>query len=385
MFRSCIPQSPLGRLVGFLLLASWLLGAAVPCLWDYDTLQQERSRFPTALELITGQFPRHSESYYRWRIEDREARMAAGERTPEIFDDIAVAHSKLGDDKRAIALMAEKEALHPGLYETIANLGTFHIHAGELEKGADYIVKAIQINPDAHFGREIYQELIVRYVLAQRAERGASALPLDASPTFQGNHKARGFWKFILDDRKVSKGGQEEELVRALRGVMGMLRFGNHDSPVLLEALSDLLLADSANDAKRLATRALLKASYETPDEQARHIYRSKAASLLQTGMQTPSPSINKTLPLEELEKTFQAELVHAKGWWAKLEAQEQFWIKEGADVDGRFADVYFSDRTHTIDDGRGRYGAITNYGKWAAGVLVALGVVLAGTLVMRK
>ena len=89
------------------------LSAAAPCLWDYDTLKQERARFPTALELITGQFPRHSDSYYRWRIEDRSARMAAGEKTPEMFDDLAVAHSKLGDDKRAIEIMAEKEALHP--------------------------------------------------------------------------------------------------------------------------------------------------------------------------------------------------------------------------------------------------------------------------------
>jgi hypothetical protein len=24
------------------------------CLWDYDTLKQERSRFPSTLELITG-------------------------------------------------------------------------------------------------------------------------------------------------------------------------------------------------------------------------------------------------------------------------------------------------------------------------------------------
>ena len=194
-----------------------------------------------------------------------------------------------------------------------------------------------------------------------------------------------GFWQFVLEDRGVSKNGREEELVRALRGVMGMMRFGNHDSPVLLEALSDLLLADPANDAKRLATRALLKASYEVEDQVTRDAYRAKAAAVLQNGMQTPAPNVYKTLPLEDLEKTFLAELEHADGWWSGLEAQEKFWIKEGADVDGRFADVYFSDRTHTIDAGKGRYDAINTYGRITAGVLVALGLVMLGSLVLRK
>ncbi len=36
------------------------------CLWDTDTLQMERQRFPDALELITGKFLRHSREFYDW-------------------------------------------------------------------------------------------------------------------------------------------------------------------------------------------------------------------------------------------------------------------------------------------------------------------------------
>ena len=44
---------------------------ALACMWDHDTLRQERARFPHALELITGKFLRHSKEAYEWRIRDR--------------------------------------------------------------------------------------------------------------------------------------------------------------------------------------------------------------------------------------------------------------------------------------------------------------------------
>ena len=66
--------------------------------------------------------------------------------------------------------MLQKEQLYPGLYETRANLGTFYIHAGELEQGVEQIELAIEINPDAHFGREIYQKHLVNYVLTRKVD-----------------------------------------------------------------------------------------------------------------------------------------------------------------------------------------------------------------------
>ena len=58
-----------------LVLSICLLGcltcAADACVWDSDTLEQERSRYPTALELITGKFLRHTREFYEWRIRDR--------------------------------------------------------------------------------------------------------------------------------------------------------------------------------------------------------------------------------------------------------------------------------------------------------------------------
>ncbi len=89
---------------------------AAACLWDFDTLAVERSRFPTALELITGKFLRHSPAYYRWRVEDRRRRLVDEPDNVALYDDLAVAYEKLGEHEKAIETILEKDKLKSGLY-----------------------------------------------------------------------------------------------------------------------------------------------------------------------------------------------------------------------------------------------------------------------------
>ncbi|MEO1530000.1 MAG: hypothetical protein AAFX06_31680, partial [Planctomycetota bacterium] len=65
------------------------------CDWDTETLLQERSRFPTVLELIVGKFPRHSKEYYQWRLEDRLAKLKTDPNDDRMLDDVAVSYEKL--------------------------------------------------------------------------------------------------------------------------------------------------------------------------------------------------------------------------------------------------------------------------------------------------
>ena len=63
-----------------LVLASFSLCLVTPtlllaCLWDYDTVQMERQRFPSTLELITGKFLRHTGTQTRSRSLDREEKV----------------------------------------------------------------------------------------------------------------------------------------------------------------------------------------------------------------------------------------------------------------------------------------------------------------------
>ena len=55
---------------------------AEACLWDWDTRQMERRRFPGTLEMITGKFVRHSPAYYQWRIQDRTKRIRSPAEDP---------------------------------------------------------------------------------------------------------------------------------------------------------------------------------------------------------------------------------------------------------------------------------------------------------------
>src|SRR5262245_46406128 len=81
--------------------------AAQACLWDWDTLQMERRRFPGTLEMITGKFARHSPAFYEWRVQDRAKRMHSSAEDPALADDLAVAYSKLGRHAEGIALLEQ--------------------------------------------------------------------------------------------------------------------------------------------------------------------------------------------------------------------------------------------------------------------------------------
>lgn len=283
------------------LIAVLLLGVALApgasleaCLWDYDTMRRARSALPRTRHLISGRFLRYSPEFYRWRIRDRERRLAEKPGQLDLLDDLAVAHDKLGNSRRAIEIMLEKERLEPGLYTTHANLGTFYIHAGELEKGLVHIRRAIEINPDAHFGREIVQQRLVEYLLS-REVGWPPALPLDSNPV------GSGFREFLENHE-----GEEVALEDAIRGIRGMMLFGRHDSPILLEALGDLL------DFSPNKGRAYLKASYKVEDEAARAFYREKAGWGLGPDMRLlpEGPPSNQ---LEDLEATLQKELREAR------------------------------------------------------------------------
>ena len=341
------------------------VSAAAACLWDTDTLDEEMSESPNAIELVTGAFPRHSEAFYRWRLEDRQAKLKQGDDDPQHYDDIAVAFDKLNQQDKAIQWMKRKQEKYPDKYETYANLGTFHIHNGDFPEGIHYIEKALEINPAAHFNRERYQLYVVRY-LQYRTEHGQSKdgnllLPLSRDPyederSFNLRNRLQdvelhkvpapginNFYSFIANDLadktdenynpkypQMSK----EQTAEAVQGVLGMMRFGHHDSPILLECLADLLPPDLDDGiGNRIAARALLKASYEVNDDVAREMFYEKASAAIYP---------QEGLEIIPLEKAFQRELSQAGKYYAELVALEKSWIEAGKDVEAEFRKRYY-------------------------------------------
>ncbi|MEM8884532.1 MAG: hypothetical protein AAGD14_10715 [Planctomycetota bacterium] len=314
-------------MIGLLLLA---------CLWDQDTLAMEKRQFPDTLQVLAGEFTRHSKEFYEWRIRDRRKKLKTDPGNLRLLDDLAVAYDKTGRPEKGIELMRASLARKPGRYETVANLGTLLIHAGRLEEGLARIREAIRINPDAHFGREIVQAWVVEYVLARR-RAGAEGFPLRPKGTARKPHG--GFAAFLRDK------GVDITMDRAkiVKGLTGMMFFGNHTSPVLCECLGDVLVrADryEREGARRTAARAYLKASYAMKDEAARAQYRRFANRALQS--QTTTRRSKKQITLERVESTFAKERKRGAAYAASIAADEQRWIDEGADVDARFRAKYY-------------------------------------------
>jgi tetratricopeptide (TPR) repeat protein len=313
------------------------------CAWDYDTIKMERSRFPSTLELITGKFLRHSPEFYQWRIENRLERLKSEPDNVALLDDLGVAYDKIGRQDKAIETALAAENIKPGRYETAANLGTFYLHAGDLSNGILHIERALAINPDAHFGRERYQLLLAEH-LVERQDAGHKTLPL---ATIEGDVNAKSHGVHIrLNDTftgylHVQGHDLQDGIKKPIEGILGMMKFGNHKSPVLLEALGLLLSHeyDPQRDAKRLAARAFLKASYEVRDELAIQSYRAMARNAL--GMQTTRRDSMEQITLEQIESEFRNELDEANEWYLNLHESEKSWIENGLDPEKEFDKLY--------------------------------------------
>ncbi len=315
-----------------LLFAVFVTQPARACIWDTDTLAMERARFPEVNELIVGYFPRHSQVYYQWRLEKVLAKPVQ-QRSAADYDDLGVSYDKLGEHDKAIETMLAKIARFPneGQYESQANLGTFYIHGGDFEKGLVHIGNAIEINPEAHFGREVYQKLLVEYVIEQR--KAGQSLPLEADYV-ESFHNGPGFAAYVVQRLGIEGSGTEfDEVKRAIKGVSGMMRFGQYDSPILLEALGDLLVSQRNRGVDRLAARAYLRASYVVEDEQAREAYRDKARNAI---------AGERGVTLEIVEADLKQEIAEGEAYFAQIAKQEQAWIDAGKDLDAEFQAAYY-------------------------------------------
>jgi tetratricopeptide (TPR) repeat protein len=326
------------RRVSMAVLALMLLPtAALGCLWDYDTIKMERTRYPGTLELITGKFLRHSPEFYRWRIDNRLKRLESDPNSAALLDDLAVAYDKTGQHDKAIETALRTEKARPGRYETSSNLSTFYFHAGRLEEARAPIDRALAINPDAHFGREKYQKQLLEYVI-KRSKGGPLTFPLCNLNPLPCEQTYQTFDEYIDPHHRHGK----EERSATIKAVLGMMKFANFESPVLLEALGTLLAqehSDAAIDAKQLAARAYLKASYGVPEGSAREKYRDMAQLLLM--YQTPHSDRPEPDTLGWAERGFQKELAESRAWYADLREQELSWIRDGKNPEVEFDKLY--------------------------------------------
>lgn len=168
----------------FALVLGALCSRSAACLWDRDTLAFEAKGLPGVVDIVVGRFDRWPAEVYETRLERVTRELGAEPNRLDLYDDAGVACDRLGRHDEAIDWMTRKRAaLDAGSgdqseheYRYLANLGTFHAHRWfargadrsdmvDLEMARDLIAKAIELNPDAHFGREKYQLAAIKWVI----------------------------------------------------------------------------------------------------------------------------------------------------------------------------------------------------------------------------
>jgi tetratricopeptide (TPR) repeat protein len=324
------------------------------CGWDWDTMKMEKKAFPSVHEAIVGKFLRHSPELYEWRVRNRTKLIGTFPDSLHFYDDLAMAYDKTGRSREAVRVMLLKENRSPGLYETYSNLGLFYMHLGDMDSGCYYVKKALKINPNAHFGREKYQLYLGEYIIS-KTNNGQLQLPMGTAKN--------DFFDFLnraVFQKAVENGATlDDELSKAIKGVTGMMHFANYRSPVLLEALGDLLLkTDKYGGAGHLASRAYLKAAFETSDETLKAAYTKKASLARERvrGMESLHALMgdadsaaymeymrnNPLYTMENLTYALRLEVQSAGQWFDSIRQNEINWIKSGLNPDSMFALTYY-------------------------------------------
>ena len=214
------------------------------CLWDRDTLAAEARGLPGVIDIIVGRFDRWPDEVYATRLERVERDVEADPTRLDLYDDAGVACDRLGRHTEAIEWMARKRAALDAEsrdqadheYRYLANLGTFYAHRwlangadrgdmGDIERARDLIADAIELNPDAHFGREKYQLAAIKWII-------------DA-PTDKTSPHAGAFVRWtrdfpFLDPEPVRVYSIADEIPseQVIEGLTGLVVLGNAQSSI---------------------------------------------------------------------------------------------------------------------------------------------------------
>jgi hypothetical protein len=369
-------------------------------------------RFAMIHDVLHERYTRHGEPYFRERnrrvreslrqIETEQGPNPTSNEYFALFDDLGAGLDALKEDDEAVRILRDKlrrqEALGQSgrqLYTSYANLGTFLIHgsfqkavAGDSEakarvrQGIQFIAQSIEVNPEAHFGREIWQKRSAEFLLEaiqtpetllQRDFVGNS-LPeeIDASGRDSiTNYQNDGFgvdayftfgWDRmtppIIEGRKpiesqFGREGLRKWITRVgdpsivpfdepTLGIIGMWRLGGGANPHFALALGEIML--------RIGQRNIAWSAYERATHLANRFWPDAALQgKFMEHCRRRQEVIEQQIPDEErtkLRPRFDAELAYGQRHQESYQAYEAAQIAEGASIDDEhFYDGFFAER----------------------------------------
>jgi hypothetical protein len=279
--------------------------SALACLNDRDTLAMEsmgRSRMDV-LKIMVGWFPVHPNLYYKLRIEQGLKTLQSKPADLEVYDDVAVAYERIGDDVSAIRTEEQKRkvleinhveqvknplTIHDVVsedqivssskdpwYRYYANTGTFWVHRwfhegmpsahkkGWLDRAQGDIDKAIELNPLAHGLREYAQDEMIRWI--RTGKPGQTFSDFAGSEFFEGEKTAEALAGLI----ELGGAWESPDVYEALQVALGHRRE--------MAYVAGLRMSELQTQGKRSLTGKTLTQiksdGFSTQDESARKDY----------------------------------------------------------------------------------------------------------------
>ncbi len=367
-------------------------------------------RFAMVHDVIHERYPVRGPAYYRERdriVREKLKRLPPNSQEAfDLTDDLGVGLDKLGRAGEAVPPLRDKLArqLKAGqggrqLYTSYANLGTFLIHANmkaamggdamaraSVKEGLEFIKKSIEVNPEAHFGREEWQHHIGEYLMAaidspslleqfdcvgndftltpSRDEFGEfpSAISREGYNSPGGNKLGEQFdeqGELIRPDLRdhlrlaIRKVGAERGFPKSVLegpvpfdeptlGIIGMWRQGGGANPYFAVALGEIML--------RVGQRYIAWTAYERAYLLAdRYGWKPEHVDFLREHSRKRQRAIESELPADEMPKLrprFEAELAYGQKYQKEYHEYEAKRIAAGADIrDEHFYDDFHKDR----------------------------------------
>jgi len=372
-------------------------------------------RFAMVHDVMHERFPRHGKAFYEERnrqvrkaLEEEKAKQTAGEKPSALYfgllDDLGVGLDLLGQHEEAVALMRDKLKRQQelgltgrDLYSTYANLGTFLIlwqlslgladdplAKTRMTEGLEWVHKSIAVNPQSHFGREIWQAVILEFLIAamdrpdvlleydmigDRLDAAVDPIARSAiADSFQYRHRYHRLAKSYLeapehsDDSEIAQiraciatVGAEDGWRRAVKsshrepvlfdepalGIIGMWRLGGGANPHFALALAEIML--------RVGQPYIAWCGYERAAQLGPHVWpEARIQQDFIDHCRRRQAAIEKHLPPDEvkdLRPRFDAELAFGRRYQDAYQAYEARRIAAGISIeDPRFYDAFDAD-----------------------------------------
>lgn len=369
-------------------------------------------RFAMLHDVIHERFPKHGPAHYQER--NRLVREKLSELAPddpvafELSDDLAAGLERLGNPDQAVEVMRKKLQLQEArglsgraLYTSYANLGTFLIHASfpkaiagnqaareHFREGLKYVKQSVDVNPEAHFGRERWQASIAEFLLNAMNDpklllysdclrhkldigiedmvdkvylrRPPQGRPYNRNFVESGKDKMKtlldagqrldnpNVWpelEFLRDFITPVDGSRDNEVGigfdSPMMGIIGMWRQGGGANPHFALAVGETML--------RVGQRYLAWAAYERASKLADRYWPDPALQeFLRIHCQRRQAEIEATFARDketvaDLRSRFEAELAHGQGYQRAYQDYEAAKIAEGVPIN----DPHFFDEFH--------------------------------------